>query len=1077
MGNSNFSFLQAHWPLLANLGETAERNVHQDPNTTLIKLRLFGESVTKYMYALEELNEPYELRQVDRLSELSREDLLNHDLYEILNTIRRKGNKAVHEGYGTTEEASGLLHMAFRLSIWFMQVYGEWDFEAPDYMEPEATPDDPFEKEQLESAYQEKVAHLQEELAKLRSEQLYKSDQEKMQRKANAKQLGSLVNLDEAETRIVIDEKLKTAGWEADTETLRFGNGTRPEKGRNMAIAEWPFAAGIADYALFAGLELIGIVEAKKASKDISADIEQAKSYAKQVTQHGDEMIHESWGDYRVPFLFATNGREYLQQIEQKSGIWFLDARKSTNHPRPLKGWYTPEGLKKLLKRDVEQATEKLRDENMAYLGLRDYQNKAIRTVENALSNEQRDILIAMATGTGKTRMAIGLIYRLVKTNRFNRILFLVDRTALGEQAEAAFKDSKLENYQSFTQIYNLQSLEEKQANPETKVHIATVQGMVKRLFYNESDEDVPTVDQYDCIVVDEAHRGYTQDKEMSDVEFLFRDHRDYVSKYRKVLDYFDAIRIGLTATPALHTVDIFGDPVFNYSYREAVVDGYLIDHEPPYQFETALKQNGINWQIGEEVAVYNAGTGSVEKERLEDDVNIDVTQFNKLVITENFNKVILNELTNYIHPDQEGKTLIFAATDDHADMVVRLLKHALTEKYGEIEDNLVAKITGSIKDPLGTIKHYKNERLPQIAVTVDLLTTGIDVPRISNLVFLRRVRSRILYEQMLGRATRRSDDIGKDHFNIFDAVGLYETLKPYTDMKPVVQKPKVSLSQLTDEYEQLADTKQLRQQKEAIIAKIQRKKQTWDDKAHDDFKALSGGKSIDEFLNDLKQTGHQQTADTFKKQPSLVTFIDENHTKAPRQYISEHEDEIIAVNRGYGKADKPEDYLEGFNQFIHENLNQIPALNIICTRPKDLTREDLRQLRISLDQMGYNEKNLQAAWRDARNEDIAADIISFIRKQALGDPLISHEERIRNAMKKIYQMKVWPPAQKDWLKRIEKQLLKESVLDPNPEKAFNVEPFKSSGGYNRLNKIFDGELDSLVRDINEALYDEREEA
>src|SRR5699024_538491 len=117
-------------------------------------------------------------------------------------------------------------------------------------------------------------------------------------------------------------------------------------------------------------------------------------------------------------------------------------------------------------------------------------------------------------------------------------------------------------------------------------------------------------------------------------------------------------------------------------------------------------------------------------------------------------------------------------ATDDHADMVVRLLKQALTEKYGEIEDNLVAKITGSIKDPLGTIKHYKNERLPQIAVTVDLLTTGIDVPRISNLVFLRRVRSRILYEQMLGRATRRSDDIGKDHFNIFDAVGLYETLK-----------------------------------------------------------------------------------------------------------------------------------------------------------------------------------------------------------------------------------------------------------------------------------------------------------
>src|SRR5699024_1460043 len=158
----------------------------------------------------------------------------------------------------------------------------------------------------------------------------------------------------------------------------------------------------------------------------------------------------EPWGDYQVPFLFATNGREYLQQIEQKSGIWFLDARKSTNHPRPLKGWYSPEGLKDLLKKDIDKAATDLEDENMDYLGLRGYQNEGIRAVENALSNDQRAILIAMATGTGKTRMAIGLIYRLVKADRFKRILFLVDRTALGEQAEAAFKDSKLENYQSF---------------------------------------------------------------------------------------------------------------------------------------------------------------------------------------------------------------------------------------------------------------------------------------------------------------------------------------------------------------------------------------------------------------------------------------------------------------------------------------------------------------------------------------------------------------------------------------------------------------------------------------------------
>jgi len=1075
---SNFVFLNNNWSILANLGETAERNVENDPNTSLIKLRMLGETLTKYVYAYEEIKENYNMKQTDRLTLLRSDDLLTSELYEILNTIRRKGNKAVHEaGYGTPEEAKSLLHMAYQLCVWFMQVYGEWDFSAPKYIEPEPGRESDEDLVKLAQSYEEKARNLQEELTKLQKQQVYKSDQEKDQRKENAKHYGLLVDFTEAETRMIIDDKLQHAGWEVDTERLRYSKGTRPEKSRNMAIAEWPLKKGYADYALFVGREFIGIIEAKRGSKDIPSDLQQAKIYAKQVVKKADEIIHEPWGDYQVPFLFATNGRPYLQQLEEKSGIWFLDARRSTNHPRPLKAWYSPEGLKELLKQDILQSNKELENETMSYLGLRNYQQDAIKAVEGALKKDQRGILLAMATGTGKTRMAIGLIYRLIKTKRFKRILFLVDRSALGKQAEAAFKDSKLENLQSFTQIFNLQSLEDKDTHSETKVHIATVQGMVKRLFYSELDEDIPTLDKYDCIVVDEAHRGYTLDKEMTEVELTFRDHKDYVSKYRQVLEYFDAVRIGLTATPALHTVEIFGDPVYNYSYREAVIDGYLIDHEPPYQFDTELKNKGIGWQEGEAVSVYDSTTGSVETEVLEDEVNIEVTQFNKLVITENFNKVILKELANYIHPDMEGKTLIFAASDDHADMVVRLFKEELEEKYGAIDDNHVMKITGSIKDPLGAIKHYKNERVPKIAVTVDLLTTGIDVPSISNLVFLRRVRSRILYEQMLGRATRRHDEIGKDHFDIFDAVGLYESLKPYTSMKPVVKNSKVTLDQLFKEYKQLDSQELQQQQKDEMIAKIQRKKQKWDNKEHEDFKTLSGGRTINEFINVIKQSNHKQTVREITNTPSVIQYIDEKRRKPSKQYISEHEDKLVSVTRGYGEADKPEDYLEGFNQFIEENMNQIPALKLVVTRPRDLTREDLRQLRIALDQKGYNETNLQAAWRDAKNEDIAADIISFIRQQAIGDPLMSHEERIKNAMKKVYQMKVWPKAQKDWLQRIEKQLLKDSILDPNPEKAFNVEPFKSRGGYKQLNKIFDGELDSIVEKINTALYDMREQA
>ncbi|SFA46807.1 type I restriction enzyme, R subunit [Anoxybacillus pushchinoensis] len=1069
----NFRFLEEKWEVLARVGETAERNVYENPNVTISELRKFAETITKYILALEEIREEKGTDQQERLKVLFYDQIIPKEIYDLFTVIRLKGNLAVHNpSYGEVEEAKALLHMAFRIAVWFMEVYGDWSFQPPAYVEP--VPRVKMQEEELQrviQSYEQKLSQLETELEKIRKEQLYVSSEEKQKRRELSQRAVIDMELTEAETRILIDQQLQEAGWDADSEKLRFSKGARPQKGRNMAIAEWPLRNGYADYALFVGLELVGIIEAKRASKDIPSDIEQAKEYAKSIVRYGNEIIHEPWGDYFVPFLFATNGRPYLKQLEQKSGIWFLDARKSTNHPRPLQGWYTPQGLKDLLKQDIERSEQLLRDEKFDYLKLRPYQVKAIQAVEKALEEKKRSILIAMATGTGKTRMAIGLVYRLIKANRFRRVLFLVDRKALGEQAEGAFKESKLENFLTFTEIYHLQSLYDQKPDNETRVHIATVQGMLKRIFYNDRAEDVPPIDQYDCIIVDEAHRGYTLDKEMDEVELQFRNHQDYVSKYRKVLDYFDAVRIGLTATPALHTTEIFDPPVFTYSYREAVIDGYLVDHEPPYQFETVLKKEGITWTKGETVDVYDTVSGTISQEYLEDEVNIDVAHFNTKVITESFNRVIIRELTKYISPDDEGKTLIFAATDDHADLVVRILKEEFEKVYGAVEDQAIMKITGSIKDPSGAIRRFKNEKHPTIVVTVDLLTTGIDVPYITNLVFLRRVRSRILYEQMLGRATRKCDEIKKDHFNIFDAVGIYESLKPYTSMKPVVTRPNISLTQLVEELEKMEKQEHLQYQKEQIIAKIQRKKKTWSERQHQDFHVLSGGKTVDEFIDWIKDLQPEQLPVELKEYKSMFRYMDENRYRENKQFISNHEDELIEVKRGYGNAEKPDDYLQSFGEFIRNNMNKIPALMVVCQRPTELTREELKKLLLELDQKGFSEKKLQAAWREAKNEDIAADIIAFIRQQALGDPLISHEERIKNAMKKIYQMKAWPPVQKKWLERIEKQLLQEYVLHPDPEKAFEYEPFKSHGGFKQINKIFDGQLAQIVREINVNLY------
>src|SRR5439155_20283129 len=151
---------------------------------------------------------------------------------------------------------------------------------------------------------------------------------------------------------------------------------------------------------------------------------------------------------------------------------------------------------------------------------------------------------------------------------------------------------------------------------------------------YAHDEADRPKVDEYDCIVIDECHRGYTLDREMSDSELTFRDEKDYISKYRRVLEHFDATKIGLTATPALHTTQIFGDPIYTYSYREAVIDGYLIDHEPPVRIETALSRGGIGFKRGEELEILDTSTGQIDLAHAPDDINFAVDEFNKRVVT-----------------------------------------------------------------------------------------------------------------------------------------------------------------------------------------------------------------------------------------------------------------------------------------------------------------------------------------------------------------------------------------------------------------------------------------------------------
>ncbi len=1174
---SNFEFLREHDALYFQLTSTAENAFANDPNTTLIKLRQFGEVLARDLASRFRIPFDERISQADLLYEINREVRLDPTIRNLFHTLRIEGNKATHAFRTDHQDALKGLQVAHALAVWYHKACGKEGprFQAPPFVPPadpsqslrdlqtqiallkteleasqaqqdsqqELTQKLAEEKRQYQHLTEEMAEHLRRHEAALQAQETLLKQQEAefeaklkvLQAEAQSAKLASVstetqkknqtlnqriqeassqFQLNEALTRILIDQQLRDAGWQADTQELNYAKGARPEKGKNQAIAEWPTQGKQkADYVLFVGLTPIAVVEAKRENTHVAGKITQAERYAagfkpsaKMIPAWQAEGRTIAWpfgesGHYQIPFVYSCNGRPFIKQLAEQSGTWFRDLRQTANLARPLHDFHSPAGLLDKLKRSQEEAQEKLRQEGFAYLKLRDYQLKAIQAVENALEDNSQTCLLAMATGTGKTRTIIGLMYRLLKAERFKRILFLVDRNALGQQALDVFREAPLEQSQPLSKIYNIAELGDMAAEAETRIQVATVQAMVKRVFQSETP---PPVDTYDCLIVDEAHRGYTLDQEMTEGEMATRDQAQYLSSYRRVLDYFDAVKIGLTATPAKHTTDIFGKPVFTYSYREAVADDWLIDHEPPIRYQTQLSKNGIHFEPGSQVPVVNSRTGEVSLADLDDELTFDIESFNRRVITENFNRVICEQLAQELDPFGDEKTLIFCATDLHADMVKRLLDEAFRELYSsDYNEAAVRKITGQSDRVDQLIRQFKHERSPRIAITVDLLTTGIDVPKICHLVFLRRVRSRILYEQMLGRATRRCDEIGKTVFKIYDPVDIYAAIQDVSTMLPLVKDPGITLAQLVAE---LTDPALL--ERALQVPGSNQNSNTDNTHAHDllamlsqkimrvvrkaiskaDTKTLLSphlSSNLNVMLEELENLcqvrpeklhqhlnalGPQQAAQFLNSHKGLLNKLDaisQELGTALHPLISDHADQLMAREQSYGEYNRPQDYLDSFGDFIRHHLNESVALSVVVQRPRDLTREQLREVRLLLDEHGYNEAKLRSAWRNSTQQEIAASIVGYIRSAALGSALIPFSQRVEKAMLKIYALHTWTPVQRKWLDRLAKQLRFEVVID----EAFINRTFANDGGSKVMNQRLNAKLNEVMETLAESLW------
>ncbi|WP_443795364.1 type I restriction endonuclease [Dialister hominis] len=412
---SNFSFLEKQFPLLAELGEKAEQYLYTDPNTTMFKLRSLGEKMVELMFQYDKEMDPTDHTQVARIRWLLAEGYLLPQEAKSLTVLRKLGNQAVHDDYDSLEDAKLCLMVSHSLCQWFMVTYGDYHYQEQPFVMPlkaaapesaeaagemaapmELTP----EEEKLSRAASEKAKHAPKVPKKQRLQQNIKASNDR--------------NISEEETRYHIDKQLRQVGWEVDSRELTYARGARPENHHNRAIAEWPTNAfdgtdkdgrrqDRADYALFIGKKLVGIIEAKRRFKNVSSVLDdQCHEYAAHIRAKDREYVIGTWGEYKVPFLFAANGRPYIEQCRMESGIWFRDVRKVDNAPKPLLGWMSPEGLEALLKQDISRRNGKL-----ASLGddiLRDpdglhlypYQIEAVKRTEEAVQQGKDRILLAM---------------------------------------------------------------------------------------------------------------------------------------------------------------------------------------------------------------------------------------------------------------------------------------------------------------------------------------------------------------------------------------------------------------------------------------------------------------------------------------------------------------------------------------------------------------------------------------------------------------------------------------------------------------------------------------------------------
>ena len=917
----------------------------------------------------------------------------------------------------------------------------------------------------------------------------------------------------EARARLEIDKQLVAAGWVVQSqESLNLSAGP------GVAVREFTLEKphGRVDYLLFLNGQPSGVIEAKPEGTTLTEVEHQSGKYVAGLPDWMEPAV------YPLPFIYESTGAE-----TRFTNGYDPDARS-----RRVFTFHRPETLAEWLRQITDSPgvpTFRARLKAMPPLderGLWGKQAEAIRNLEQSLAEDHPRSLIQMATGSGKTFTAANACYRLIKHADAKRILFLVDRSNLGKQAKLEFdKFTIQETQRKFPAEYNVQHLTHNAIDATSRVCISTVQRIFSILKGEaDLDQEIDEHSVYELAMAEPVEVSYNEalPPDAFDVIIIDECHRSIYGLWRQVLEYFDAHLIGLTATPTKQTFGFFRQNlVMEYSHDMAVTDGVNVDFIV-YKIETAITKAGSTIEAGDFAGYRDRQTRKVRWEAVDEPVEYSAAQLDRAVVAEDQIRTVIqtfrDKLFTELFPGRKTvpKTLIFAKDDSHADDIVQIAR----EVFGK-GNQFATKITYRTRDgkPEDLLQAFRNSMYPRIVVTVDMIATGTDVKPLECLVFMRSVKSRTYFEQMLGRGVRVIDDTEfqsvtddaktKDRFLVVDAVGVMDTPLAET-VQPLERKPSQSLKDL---FKQVAFGSKDPQVASSIAGRLARldKHLTQDDR--DMLTGLAGGTdlgSIARSLVDVLDPDQQiaaaeaagqspddqaavaatasamlsQALEPLATNPELRNAILDIR-KSYEQTIDEvSKDQVLFAGHSAAAREKASALVTSFRGYIEEHKDDIRALQVLYSRPhkERLTFSEIKELARAIERPP-RQWTPDVLWRAYEMLDeskvrgsggkMLTDIVSLVRYTLhQDDELVPFRDQVEQRFAAWLSSQeqrgvTFTVEQKQWLTWMKENFAGELGIS---SESFEYTPFVEHGGIGKALQVFGDRLTPLLDELTEVL-------